>query len=139
MSGKRQCGYEGCRAWARPETAWCVAHPEGQRRHAGGAPKGNQNRRKHGLYARYVAIEELERALDLPPGDLRLEIAVTRAVLDEVMGSDLSSAELLRALEIGTASLTRLLRTNKHLDDGKHATFRDAVGRALQDLGLGGA
>ena len=139
MSGKRRCVYEGCRAWARAGSEWCVAHPAGRPRRVGGAPKGNQNGRKHGLYARYVPIEELKGALERPPDDLRLEIAVTRAVLAEVMESDLSSTELLKALEVGMATLTRLLRTNKHLDKAGQDKLQDAVGRALQELGLGGA
>ncbi len=138
MSGKRRCVYEGCRAWARAASDWCVAHPEGKPRRVGGAPKGNQNGRKHGWYGGYVRIEELKRALERPPDDLRLEIAVTRAVLADVMESDLSSTELLKALEIGMATLTRLMRTNKHLDKAGQDKLQDAVGRALQELGLGG-
>ncbi len=66
---------------SRRGTAWCVAHPGGQPRAAtGGAPDGNQNARKHGLYAAYVPVVELKQALVLPPGDLRLEIAVVRQV-----------------------------------------------------------
>ena len=135
MGRGRRCAREGCRAWARRESEWCVAHPEGQSRRTGGAPEGNQNARTHGLYARYVPVVALERALELPPGDLRIEIAVTRSVLADVMQSDMSPAELLKVLETGATTLTRLLRTNKQLADTGTGDLKDDVRRALAELG----
>ena len=148
---KQQCSYEGCRAWARwrplpdgsrPESeggALCVAHSGGTRRKSTGAPKGNQNARKHGLYASYVPMVVLEEALDLPAGDLRLEIAVVRGILADLVKSDLPMAELVHAVDEATSALSRLLRTNKHLGDGQPDEFQDAMAQILKGLGLGGA
>ena len=137
MGRRRRCMYEGCRGWARKTSGWCVAHPEGQPRQVGGAPAGNQNARTHGLYAKYVPIVALERALDLPPGDLRLEIAVTRAVLAELLHTELPAEELIKVLEKGSATLSRLLRTNKYLDSGAAEQFEDAVARVLEKMERG--
>ena len=130
----RRCAFEGCRAWARADSAWCVAHPEGKRRRVGGGRAGNQNARTHGLYAEYVPVVEVKRALELPPGDLRLEIAVTRAILGDLLGSGLPPAELLNVLEIGSATLTRLLRTNKALGGAADEDADDGLRRALREL-----
>ncbi len=136
MRRKRRCMYEGCRGWARKTSGWCVAHPEGKPRQVGGAPAGNQNARTHGLYAHYVPIVALERALDLPPGDLRLEIAVTRAVLAELLHTGLPAEELIKVLEKGSATLSRLLRTNKYLDSGAAEQFDDALACVLEKMNV---
>ncbi len=146
---KQQCSYEGCRAWARwrplpdgspPECeggALCVAHSGGTRRRSTGAPKGNQNARKHGLCSSYVPVVVLEDALKLPPGDLRLEIAVVRGILAELVKAELALPELADAVDAATSSLVRLLRTNKHLGEDRPDEFQETVAQVLRDLGLG--
>ena len=114
-----------------------MAHPEGKPRHVGGGMPGNQNARKHGLYSAYVPVVALKQALDLPPGDLRLEIAALRALLAEAMQSELPSVELLKAVEAGMTTLARLLRTNKQLDNSGKEKLDEEVDRALEELGLG--
>ena len=103
----------------------------------GGGTPGNQNSRKHGLYSGYVPVVALKQALDLPPGDLRLEIAALRALLAESMQSELPSVELLKAVEAGMATLARLLRTNKQLGNSGKEKLDEEVDRALEELGLG--
>lgn len=114
---KRRCEYEGCHAWARRGKTYCVAHPEGQPRRVGGAPEGNQNARTHGLYAAYVPVVDLKRALELPPGDLRLEIAVVRQLLAQLLGAELPPAEMVEAVDRATGALVRMLRANKQLSE----------------------
>ena len=148
MSEKRPCAYAGCRALARHGTEWCVAHPGGwprnpnQTERKGGAPPesliGNQNSRKHGAYAEYVPVVALRDALKLPPGDLRLEIAVTRAVLQEILNSELEAVDLINGLERGTNALARLLRTNKQINEHDQEEFEAVVAQVLNDIGMGG-
>ena len=150
MSGKQRCSFEGCRAWARrrpgPEGsqaeaaggAWCSVHGGTMQRRRGGAPKGNQNARKHGVFGTYVPVVVLEEALKLPPGDLRLEIAVVRGILAELVKADLALPELAKAVDAATSSLARLLRTNKHLGEDRPDEFQETVAQVLRDLGLGG-
>lgn len=144
MSEKRRCAYAGCRAWARHGTEWCVAHPEGvphgsnRTGRKGGAPIGNENRRKHGAYADYVPVVALRDALKLPPGDLRLEIAVTRAVIQEILNSELDAVELIGGLEQATGALTRLLKTNRQINPDDQDAFEATVAQVLNDIGMGG-
>ncbi len=135
MDGKRRCGYEGCRAWAQRAGDWCVAHPEGHPRKVGGAPRRNQNARKYGWFSGYVPVVALEQALDLPPGDLRLEIAVARAALSELLKAKLPPAEMAVTFDRVTAALTRLLRTNKVLEAAGSDMLHDVLGQVLDEMG----
>ena len=148
MGGKQRCSYEGCRAWARRRTladgsspecegsALCAAHSSRDGRKSAGAPKGNQNARKHGLYASYVPVVVLEQALNLPPGDLRLEIAVVRGLLDDLLKTALPTPEMVAAVDVATRTLARLLRTNQRLEADRPDEFDDAVAQVLKKLGL---
>ena len=139
MGRKRRCRYEGCRAGVRGNGEWCVAHPNGEPRRVGGGTPGNQNARKHGLYSAYVPVVALERALEVPPGDVRLEIAAARAVLAELLESGLPATEIAGAFDRATGALARLLRTNRQLDDeAGRDEMQDGIGLARKELGLGG-
>ena len=143
MDGKQRCTHEGCRAWARRagaggseagEGARCEAHSRRIPRTGVGGRKGNQNARKHGLYASYVPVVALEHALDLPPGDLRLEIAVTRAALAELLNAELAPEAMVPALDRMTAALTRLLRTNKALETAGSNVIHEVLGQVLDNM-----
>jgi hypothetical protein len=137
MAG-RPCAYEGCKAWAKKDSPWCIAHPEGKPRRIGGGRKGNQNARTHGAYAAYVPIVALEEALKLPAGDLRLEIAVMRGMFQELMRSELSLEETIKRAETITGALVRLLRANKALGDEQEGAMEEMLRRVLGADGLGG-
>ena len=137
---RRPCSYEGCRAWAKTGMAWCGTHPDGvPRGRADLALPGNQKGRKHGLYSGYVPVVEIKEALQLPPGDLRLEIAVVRQVLSQVLARDLPTSELVEAVEKTTSALVRMLRANKGLIPAADDGMEEALERYLRELGLGGA
>ncbi len=148
MDGKQRCSYDGCRAWARRKTApegdqtakeggaLCEAHSRKDQRRGAGAPKRNQNARKHGLYAMYMPMIVMEEARSLPPGDLRLEIAVVRGLLDDLLKTRLPTPELVAAVDVATRSLARLLRTNQRLEADRPDEFDDAVAQVLKKLGL---
>ena len=137
---KRACGYKGCRAWAKRGTAWCVAHPDGQPRvPTGWALPGNQVASKHGLRSKYVPVVGLKEALLLPPGDLRLEIAVVRQVLAQVLDNEVPPVELVGAVDRATGALVRMLKANKVLSSEADGELETAVEMYLRDLGLGGA
>ena len=147
MDRKRRCTYEGCRAWARRQRAGegdegkaggrplCGVHAQMVAGRRVGAPTGNQYARKHGLYASYVPLVVLEQALNLPPGDLRLEIAVVRGILAELVKTKLEMPELVEAVDKATNSLARLLRTNHHLGKEGPDDFQEGVLQVLKDLG----
>ena len=89
MAG-RPCAYEGCKAWARKDSPWCIAHPEGKPRRIGGGRKGNQNARTHGAYAAYVpivALEEMVKRADTITGALVRLLRANKALGDEQEGA----------------------------------------------------
>ena len=147
MDGKRRCSYEGCRAWARRQQAGerdegrtegrpvCGVHRLMAAGQAVGPPRGNQNKRKHGLYASYVPVVMLKQALELPPGDLRLEIAVVRGSLSELVKTGLELPELVEAVDKATNSLARLLRTNQQIGEGNPDEFQEVMLRVLKEMG----
>lgn len=80
MADKKHCGAQtrsGKPCKARPM-------PNGRcRQHGGmatGAPKGNQNARKHGLYSRIYPAERIEEARQMQ-GDVNTELAIARLQL----------------------------------------------------------
>ncbi len=124
---------------------FCVAHPNGRPRRVGGAPRGNQNARKHGLYATYVPIAQTyvpiaqaRQELELPPGDLRIEIALVRQALAQVLAADLPPASLITAVCRATSALVRMLKANKQLSEDAAGELDTAVDQYLRELGLGG-
>ena len=135
---KRRCEFKGCKAWARRGMVFCVAHPDGRPRRVGGAPKGNQNARKHGVYATYVPIAQARQALELPPGDLRLEIALVRQALAQALAADLPPAPLITAVCRATSALVRMLKANKQLSVDAAGELDTAVDQYLREIGLGG-
>lgn len=134
---KPRCQKEGCKAYPRKGADFCVRHPDGGSSGSGGAPMGNQNARVHGLYSAYVPVVALQDALKSPPGDLRLEIAVVRALISELLRAQLSIETLVEAVDKATGALARLMRVNKQLSDDDVGEFESEVGRLLADLGLG--
>ncbi len=95
---------------------------------------GNQNARKHGAYARYVAMDPLLDALDLPEGDLRPEIIAARAVIQEVMQPRLDVTVRAQAFERAVAALVRLFKP--HQRGGTHDELVSAMVDTLTTMGL---
>jgi len=50
-----------------------------------GAPKGNHNALKHGLYAKYFTKEDLKKLNKMPINDLIAEILTTRLVISRIL------------------------------------------------------
>ena len=80
----------------------------------------------------------LKQALTLPPGDLRLEIAVVRQALAQLLEAELAPVELIGALDKATAALVRMLKANKQLNEDAANELEMAVDIFLRELGLDG-
>jgi len=50
-----------------------------------GAPPGNLNALKHGLYAKHFTPEMLPELKNMPPDDYRMELAASRATLAKAL------------------------------------------------------
>lgn len=99
-----------------------------------GAPKGNQNARKHGFYSEVLdAAEQLdfENAQDVEGIDF--EIAVLRVKIKALLERDPNNIKLLMD---ATNTMARLLRTKYNLDKGQGRSVRDAIHDVIKDLAV---
>ena len=89
-----------------------VSHHAGKKR---GAPAGNQNARKHGLYSRIAPAQrrgDMDKALDMEP--LTQEAAMLRLLLVKLMENpDENLKEILQILRV----LTPIVRLNLMVED----------------------
>ena len=99
-----------------------------------GAPKGNQNARKHGFYSRVLTEAEqmdLQFALDVEGIDM--EIAVLRVKIKAVLENDPDNVRLIME---ATNTLARLLRTKYNLDKTQGKSLKEALGQVVKDLAM---
>ena len=151
---KRTCVYPGCRARAVRNGAFYYAHRSGPRtpqpREAPepddawyGVPRepgpSAESDRSNALYAQYAPVRSLQEAMEAPPGDLQLEIAVMRAALADLVRAGLPITDLIACLDQGMGALVRLLRTN-HVVSGEQArNVMDAIETILVEMNMGGS
>lgn len=103
-------------------------------RSTGGQP-GNQSARTHGALSHYVALEALQAALALPEGDLRPEILAARAVIQELLQSELDLSTRIQGLDRAAAALARLVKTDKTFGRA-HDQLAEATIAVLRSMGL---
>ena len=78
-----------------------------------GAPKGNQNARKHGFYARVLdEVERLDFELATGVNGIDDEIALLRAKIKSLIEHDPQNIKLIMQ---ATNTLTRLIRTKYNI------------------------
>ncbi|MFH0913986.1 MAG: hypothetical protein V1849_01695 [Chloroflexota bacterium] len=99
-----------------------------------GAPKGNQNARKHGFYSR--VLDETEQA-DFEQATrvegIDEEIALLRVKLKSILRNDPENVKLIMQ---ATNSLERLLRTKYNLRKEDKKGLMEAIGNVLRDVAL---
>lgn len=108
--------------------------PEENNNRKRGAPKGNQNARKHGFYSRVLSREEqqdLEQAI-LTDG-LDEEIALLRVKLKSLLKYDPENVKLIMQ---ATNTLARLIRTRYRIGRDDKIGLKDAIGNVLRDIAL---
>ena len=99
-----------------------------------GAPKGNQNARKHGFYSK--ALDEadklqLEEARSVD--GLDEEIAVLRIKLRDLIENHPQNIEL--ALEAAN-TIARLVRTRYNITKEQKRSLKDAITRVLTEIAV---
>jgi hypothetical protein len=129
---KTRCAIPGCRNWAMRDRARCRAHRDAELGPRGaGAPPGNLNALRHGVYARPLPAPDFERLVaevieqpdDLPlrialairaiqarTGDLFLTLIALRTLLSHLtnrVAGHLFSAELQAALRASLSNNSR--------------------------------
>jgi uncharacterized protein YjcR len=119
-----------------------------------GAPKGNTNALKHGLYAKHFSEEEINSLRRMEPEDLRHEIHMMRVAVNNVFKVQVRLRKLLdeaekkgelydpdrmakvtNSLAQAMTALNTTLRTHA-LFQGKDATVTDALDEALDGMAI---
>ena len=99
-----------------------------------GAPKGNQNARKHGFYSRVLdEAEQIDFDLATSVEGLDDEIALLRTKIKSVLRH---SPERIDLLMQATSALARLVRTRYNISKEDKTSLRGAITNVLRDVAL---
>jgi hypothetical protein len=99
-----------------------------------GAPRGNQNARKHGFYS-HVLDEAEQRDFELATEveGLDDEIALLRVKIKSIVAHDPENLSLIMQ---ATGTLARLLRTKYNIGKNDRKSLMAAIGNVLKDIAL---
>jgi hypothetical protein len=99
-----------------------------------GAPKGNQNARKHGFYSKVLdEAEQLDFELAAGVDGIDGEIALLRVKIKSLMESD---PENIRLLMEATNTLARLVKTKYNISKEQRQGLKEAIGNVLKDIAI---
>ena len=99
-----------------------------------GAPKGNQNARKHGFYSR--VLDETERIdFELASGvnGIDDEITLLRVKIKSILEHDPENIKLIMQ---ATHTLAGLVKTNYNITKEQRKGLKEAIGNVLKDVAL---
>jgi hypothetical protein len=99
-----------------------------------GAPKGNQNARKHGFYSKVLdEAERLDFQLATGVEGIDDEIALLRVKIKSLIERD---PENIRLIMQAISALERLVRTKYHVSKDDKKGLKEAIGNVLKDITL---
>ena len=111
-----------------------------------GAPKGNCNALKHGLYAKHYTPEQKEELRQMGYGDLRHEMNVARMIVadmvkihKQIMAGEPVDIEKLTKLDNAACNVidkVSLCATRYAILNGEDANLNDSLAEALEGLPL---
>jgi len=99
-----------------------------------GAPKGNQNARKHGFYSK--VLDEAERLdFELASGveGIDDEIALLRVKIKSILENDPENIKLIMQ---ATNTLAGLVKTSYNMTKEQRKGLKEAIGNVLKDIAL---
>ena len=99
-----------------------------------GAPKGNQNARRHGFYAK--VLDEAEQLdFDLASGveGFDDEIALLRVKIKSLLENDPENISLLMQ---ATNTLAHLVKTKYNISKEQRKGLKEAIGNVLKDIAV---
>ena len=100
----------------------------------GGAPKGNQNARKHGFYSKVLdEAEQLDFELASGVEGIDDEIALLRVKIKSILENDPENIKLIMQ---ATNALARLVRTKYNISKKDKKGLKEAIGNVLRDVAL---
>ena len=99
-----------------------------------GAPKGNQNARKHGFYSRVLdEAEQIDFELASGVEGIDDEIALLRVKVKSILSHDPENIKLIMQ---ATNTLARLVRTKYNISKEDKKGLKEAIGNVLRDVAL---
>jgi len=99
-----------------------------------GAPKGNQNARKHGFYSKVLnEAEQLDFELASGVEGIDDEIALLRVKIKSLIAHDPENVRLIMNM---TNTLERLIRTRYNITKEQRKGLKEAIGNVLRDIAL---
>jgi hypothetical protein len=99
-----------------------------------GAPKGNQNARKHGFYARILdEAEQLDFELASGVEGIDDEIALLRVKIKSILCHDPENIKLIMQ---ATDALARLVRTRYNITKDQKKGLKEAIANVVRDIAL---
>jgi len=99
-----------------------------------GAPKGNQNARKHGFYSKVLdEAEQLDFELASGVEGIDDEIALLRVKIKSLLENDPENIRLIMQV---TNALERLVRTRYNITKEQRKGLKEAIGNVLRDVAL---
>jgi len=99
-----------------------------------GAPKGNQNARKHGFYSRVLdEAERLDFELATGVDGIDDEIALLRVKIKSILEKDPENISLIMQ---ATNTLARLVKTRYNIGKEQRKGLKEAIGNVLRDVAL---
>ena len=99
-----------------------------------GAPKGNQNARKHGFYSKVLdEAERLNFELATDVEGIGDEIALLRVKIKSLLERDPENIKLIMQ---ATNTLARLVRTRYNISKEDKKGLKEAIGNVLRDVAL---
>ncbi|MBA7716400.1 hypothetical protein ES703_125473 [subsurface metagenome] len=99
-----------------------------------GAPKGNQNARKHGFYSRVLdKAEQLDFELATGVEGIDDEIALLRVKIKSILENDPENIKLIMQ---ATNTLAGLVKTRYNITKEQKKGLKEAIGNVLRDIAL---
>jgi len=99
-----------------------------------GAPKGNQNARKHGFYSKVLnEAEQLDLELASGVEGIDDEIALLRVKIKSLIVHDPENIKLIMQ---ATNTLARLIKTRYNISKEQKKGLKEAIGNVLRDIAL---
>jgi hypothetical protein len=99
-----------------------------------GAPKGNQNARKHGFYSRVLdEAEQLDFEVAAGVEGIDDEIALLRVKIKSILSHDPENMKLVME---ATNTLARLVKTRYNITREQKKGLKEAIGNVLRDVAL---
>ncbi len=99
-----------------------------------GAPKGNQNARKHGFYSKVLdEAEQLDFEQACGVDGMDDEIALLRVKIKSILTYDPENVKLIMQ---ATNILARLIKTKYNISKDQKKGLKEAIGNVLRDVAL---